>query len=198
MRRSGIILAPDAIRLYPDVMHNLLGLLAIFVAIGVWVWRIQMARRGLETAIDVAKTVASAPSRFAFRYRMGKGGLDLIDDPREAAAIMLVLLAQARGSVLTDRQGDIIESEMCEHFQLTAAEAEELTAHAVWVAKSCPPAGEAMQILSRKIVKSPQLGPKEIVDLDAMLVAVSEAEELPSRAQLVLLQVYRDLAGLKT
>jgi hypothetical protein len=179
-------------------MHILLGLLGVFVAIGVWIWRIQMARRGLDAAADLAKTVANAPRRFAFRYRMGKGGLDLIDDPREAAAIMLVLLAQARGSALTDRQGDIIEQEMCEHFKVTAAEAEELTAHAVWVSKSCPPAVEAMQILGRKIVNSPQLGPKEVVDLDAMLVAVSEAEELPSRAQLVLLQVYRDLAGLKT
>jgi hypothetical protein len=179
-------------------MHILLGLLAVFVAIGVWVWRIQMAKRGLDVAVDVAKTVANAPRRFAFQYKMGKGGLDLIEDPREAAAIMLVLLAQARGPELTDRQGDIIESEMREHFKVTATEAEELTAHAVWVSKSCPPASEAMRILSRMIVNSPQLGPKEVVDLDAMLVAVSEAEELPTRAQLVLLQVYRDLAGLKT
>ncbi len=179
-------------------MHILLGLLGILVAIGVWVWRLQMAKRGLDVAVDVAKTVANAPRRLAFRYKMGKGGLDLIDDPREAAAIMLVLLAQARGPELTDRQGDMIEAEMREHFKVTAAEAEELTAHAVWVSKSCPPASEAMRILSRKIVGSPQLGPKEIVDLDAMLVAVSEAEELPTRAQLVLLQVYRDLAGLKT
>jgi hypothetical protein len=68
----------------------------------------------------------------------------------------------------------------------------------VSVDPAAPPASEAMRILSRMIVNSPQLGPKEVVDLDAMLVAVSEAEELPTRAQLVLLQVYRDLAGLKT
>ena len=55
-----------------------------------------------------------------------------------------------------------------------------------------------MTQLSKLIVNAPQLGPKEVIDLDAMLVAVSEAEGVPTRAQLALLQVYRDLAGLKT
>ena len=55
-----------------------------------------------------------------------------------------------------------------------------------------------MRKLSELIVSSPQLGPKEIVDLDAMLVAVSEAEGVPTREQLALLQVFRDKAGLKT
>ncbi|MFN7179992.1 hypothetical protein [Hyphomonas sp.] len=179
-------------------MHILLGLLGILIAIGVWVWRLQMAKRGLDVAVDVAKTVANAPRRFAFKYKMGKGGLDLIDDPREAASIMLVLVALGRDGQLSDRQMQVIEHEIAEHFRVTARDAEELAAHASWVTRTCPPPEEAMRVLSRKIVNAPQLGPKEIVDLDAMLVAVSEAEELPTRAQLVLLQVYRDLAGLKT
>lgn len=176
----------------------LLGLLGILIAIGVWVWRLQMAKRGLDVAVDVAKTVANAPRRLAFKYKMGKGGLDLIEDPREAASIMLVLVALGRDGRLTDHQSYVIEHEIREHFRVTPIDAEELAAHAAWVVKTCPPPEEAMRVLSRKIVTSPQLGPKEVVDLDAMLVAVSEAEGLPTRAQLLLLQVYRDLAGLKT
>ncbi len=61
-----------------------------------------------------------------------------------------------------------------------------------------PPPAETMRKLSQLIVSSSVLGPKEVVDLDAMLVAVSEAEGLPTREQLALLQVYRDKAGLKT
>ncbi|MFN4225980.1 MAG: hypothetical protein ACK4HR_06645 [Hyphomonas sp.] len=179
-------------------MHILLGLLILLVAIGVWAWRLQMTRRGLDVAEEVAKTVAPAPRRLAFKYRAGKGGLDLIDDPREAASIMLVLVALGRDGELSERQSQVIEREMRETFQVSAIDAEELAAHAVWAAKTCPPPEEAMRGLSRKIVSAPQLGPKEVVDLDAMLVAVSEAEGLPSKAQLQLLQVYRDLAGLKT
>jgi hypothetical protein len=179
-------------------MHMLIGLLAVLTAIGVWAWRLRMAKRGLDVATDIAKTVASAPRRLAFKYRMGKGGLGLIDDPREAAAIMLIQVALARGGPLTPLQSDVIEAEMCEHFQYLPSEAENLAAHAAWVSQSCPPATVTMTQLSKLIVNAPQLGPKEVIDLDAMLVAVSEAEGVPTRAQLALLQVYRDLAGLKT
>lgn len=179
-------------------MHILLGLLTLLVGIGVWVWRLRMARQGLDAAADIARTVANAPRRLAFRYKAGQGGLDLIDDPREAAAIMMMQVALARGGRLTARQSDVIEAEIREHFDYTPGEAEDLAAHAAWVSQTCPPARDTMTRLSRMIVNSPRLGPKEVVDLDAMLVAVSEAEELPSRAQLLLLQVYRDTAGLKT
>jgi hypothetical protein len=111
---------------------------------------------------------------------------------------MMMQVALARGGPLTPLQSDIIEAEIREHFQSLPSEAEELAEHAAWVSQSCPPAMVTMTQLSKLIVKAPQLGPKEVIDLDAMLVAVSEAEGVPTRAQLALLQVYRDLAGLKT
>ena len=78
------------------------------------------------------------------------------------------------------------------------AVAEHLAAHAAGVTNSAPPPAEAMRQLSALIVGSPVLGPKEVIDLDAMLVTISEAEGVPTRDQLALLQVYRDKAGLKT
>lgn len=191
-------MALGPVQRYRSAMHILLGLLTLLAAIGVWVWRLRMARQGLDAAADIARTVANAPRRMAFRYKAGQGGLDLIDDPREAAAIMMMQVALARGGRLTPRQTDVIEAEIREHFDYTPGEAEDLAAHAAWVSQTCPPAKDTMTRLSRMIVNSPRLGPKEVVDLDAMLVAVSEAEELPARPQLLLLQVYRDTAGLKT
>lgn len=179
-------------------MHILLTVLAILTAIGVWAWRLHMARRGLEEIADLAKTAANAPRRLAFRYRAGKGGIDLIEDPREAAAIMMMMVALARGGPLSPRQSEVIEAEIAGHFSFTAQEAEELAAHAAWIASSQLPGPAEMRRMSRLVVNAPQLGPKEVVDLDSMLVAVSEAEGLPSRAQLGLLQIYRDMAGLKT
>ncbi len=178
-------------------MHILLGLLAVLTAIGVWIWRLRMARQGLDAAADIARTVANAPRRFAFKYKSGKGGLDLIEDAREAAAIMMMEVALARGGPLTHSQSEIIESEIRTHFDYSIRDAEELAAHAAWVCQSSPPPRETMRRLSQLIVNS-HLGPKEVVDLDSMLVAVSEAEGLPTRDQLALLQVFRDLAGLKT
>lgn len=179
-------------------MHFILGFLALLTFIGVWLWRLQMARRGLDAAADVVQTVANAPRRLAFRYKAGKGGLDLITDPREAAAIMMMQMALARGAPVSGIQQDVIEAEIRDAFQFTRAEAQDIASHAAWVCQTAPPARETMSRLSKLIMNAPQLGPKEVVDLDAMLVAVSEAEGVPTSAQLSLLQVYRDLAGLKT
>jgi hypothetical protein len=41
------------------------------------------------------------------------------------------------------------------------------------------------------------MGPKQIVDMDSMLVAVSEAEGEPLEAQLDLLTIFRGKTGLR-
>jgi len=179
-------------------MHILLLILGILTTIGIWSWRIQMARRGAKVAMDTARTITNAPRRFTFRYKAGRGGIGLIEDPREAAAIMMMEVARGREGPLTERQARIIDEEIMRNFNFIQAEADELSAHAAWVTNSAPDPQAAMRKLSQLVVSAPQLGPKEIVDLDAMLVAVSEAEGVPTREQLALLQVFRDKAGLKT
>ena len=179
-------------------MQILLFLLGVLVTIGIWSWRIRMAREGAQEAARLAHSAINMPRKMAFRYKASKNGITLIEDPREAAAIMMMEVARARGGPLTDRQAEVIEQEIVHHFEFTPAEAEELSAHAAWVTNTAPPPAETMRKLSQLIVTSSVLGPKEVVDLDAMLVTVSEAEGLPTRDQLELLQVYRDKAGLKT
>lgn len=179
-------------------MHILIAILGILTAIGVWAWRLHMAREGARHALDAARAAANAPRRLAFKYKAGRGGLSVVEDPREAAAIMMMEVARARGGPLTERQARIIDQEIMETFHMSAEEADELSAHAAWVTNTAPSPQEAMRKLSLLIVNAPQLGPKEVVDLDAMLVAVSEAEGTPTRDQLALLQVFRNKAGLKT
>ena len=179
-------------------MHILLFLLSVLAAIGIWSWRIRMAREGAQEAAKLARSAANLPRKMAFRYRASKDGISLIQYPREAAAIMMMEVARARGGPLTGRQAEVMDREIMHHFQFSQAEADELTAHAAWVTNTAPVPADTMRKLSQLIVASSVLGPKEIVDLDAMLVAVSEAEGLPTRDQLALLQVYRDKAGLKT
>ena len=179
-------------------MHVIFAAFAILTAVAVWTWRLRMAKRGLDELGEVAKTVANAPRRLSFKWRAGKGGIELVEDPREAAAIMMMMIALARGAPLSPQQADVIEDEIRTNFAFTDPEAEDLAAHAAWVAGSQLPGEEQMRRLSRQVVNAPQLSPKELVDLDSMLVAVSEVEGLPTRAQLSLLQIYRDMAGLKT
>ena len=179
-------------------MQFLILILGILTAIGAWSWRIHMARQGARMSMDAARTVANAPRRFAFRYKASQNGISLITDPREAAAIMMMEVARARGGPLTEAQARVLNEEIMQHFNFTLTEAEELSAHAAWVTNTAPDPRQTMRKLSQLIVSAPQLGPKEVIDLDAMLVSVSEAEGVPTREQLAMLQVFRDKAGLKT
>ncbi len=119
-------------------------------------------------------------------------------DPRETAARMLLLIALSRNGELTLRQGEAIRSEIIPRFGLAAEEAQALLDRCTLRLPGQEMAPDAMRRMSRQIVTSPRLNPEDIVDLDTMLVSVSEAEGLPTRTQLSMLQIYRDVAGLKT
>ena len=82
-------------------MHVIFAAFAILTAVAVWTWRLRMAKRGLDELGEVAKTVANAPRRLSFKWRAGKGGIELVEDPREAAAIMMMMIALARGAPLS-------------------------------------------------------------------------------------------------
>jgi hypothetical protein len=179
-------------------MHIIALLFALVGGIAFWAWRLKALRDAARDTSDVAQTVINAPRRIAFRYKTGKGGLDVIEDPREAAAVMMVAVAKAPSATVTARQETVIEAEISRLFELGAAETSDLFDHAVWVNNTSPDSTALMHKLSQILVSSPQLGPKDIIDFDAMLVAVSEAEGLPKREQLALMQVFRDKAGLKT
>lgn len=178
-------------------MGVLLVILGVITTISVWYWRLQMLSRAAKGGLDAAKTVANLPRKMGFKHQAGKPALSIIDDPREAAAVMMLEIAQARGA-LTQNQTDMMRSEIIRHFQYSADDADALIAHAGWLGRDAPAPHNVMARMSNLVLKSSSLGPKELVDLDSMLVAVSEAEGTPLPAQLSLLQIYRDKTGLLT
>ena len=178
-------------------MSVLLVILGIITTLSIWYWRLQVLSRAARDGIEAARTAANLPRRMAFRHRADKTALMVIDDPREAAVIMMMEIALARGA-LTENQSAVMRAEIMRHFQYSADDADALIAHAGWVGRDAPAAHKVMTRMSHVILNSSSLGPKELVDLDTMLVAVSEAEGVPDAEQLSLLQVYRDQAGLLT
>lgn len=178
-------------------MQIIAALIGILAVISIWYWRLQQASRGARHVADAARTAANMPRRLAFKYKSGKGGLALIDDPREAAAIMMMEVALARGP-LTEAQNQAMIEEMKRHFNFSQTDAEELIAHAGWVNRDAPASHVVMEKMSALVLRTSGIGPRQIVDLDSMLVLVSEANGLPTEEQLSLIQIFRNKAGLKT
>ena len=177
-------------------MHILIAILSLLAALAVWYWRLRMLGRIARGGVEVAETVANLPRRIAFKRKSGKSGLQIVDDPREAATILMLQVAQA-GGALTEKQKISIQTEIVDNFEFSETEADELIEHAQWISEDAGKPHATVSRMTDFVQHAPGLGPKEIVDLDSMLGSVSEAEGSPEPAQLDLLALFRRKAGLR-
>lgn len=178
-------------------MHIVALLLAIVTAIGVWQWRIQRAREIADEMGQIAATAANLPRKLAFKRKSGKQGLELVEDPREAAAVMMYQMAREGGDVSLASK-EVMRELMTDEFEITDEDADALIHHAGWLLRDAPVADAVMARMTKAVLANPAIGPKQIVDLDGMLVAVSEADGPPTHDQLQILQTYRNRAGVQT
>jgi len=177
-------------------MHIIVALLGMIGFILVWYWRLKMLREVAKDGRKIAETVSNLPRKMRFKNKSGKGGLAVVDDPREAAAILMLEIAQARGT-LTEKQEAAVRGEIMHHFEFQEGDANSLIAQAGWLSRNAGASHVVMSKMTDFIRRSPGMTNKELVDLDGMLVAVSEAEGDPTPSQLDLLTIYREKTGLR-
>lgn len=177
-------------------MHILGLLIGLIGFIAVWYWRLKVLRDVARDGRKIAETVANLPRKMRFKNRSGKAGLSVVDDPREAATILMLEVAQARGA-LTGNQEATIRAEIMHHFDFTETDASALMTQAGWLSRNGGASHVVVARMTDFIKQVPGMGSKELVDLDSMLVAVSEAEGEPSPSQLDLISQFRQKASLK-
>ncbi|MEM9055801.1 MAG: hypothetical protein AAGB16_10790, partial [Pseudomonadota bacterium] len=177
-------------------MHIIAILVGFVGFIAVWYWRLKVLGEAAREGRKVAETVANLPRKMRFKNKSGKGGLAVVDDPREAAAILMLEVAQARGT-LTERQEAVIRGEIMHHFEFPEGDANALITQAGWLSRNAGASHVVMSKMTDFVRNSPGMTDKEIVDLDGMLVAISEAEGDPTESQLDLLTIYRQKTGLR-
>ena len=177
-------------------MHIIVALIGFLGFLAVWYWRLKMLRDVAQDGRKVVETVANLPRKMRFKNKSGKGGLGVVDDPREAAAILMLEIAQARGT-LTERQEAIIRGEIMHHFEFQEGDANALLTQAGWLSRNAGASHVVMSKMTDFVRNSPGMSNKELVDLDGMLVAISEAEGDPTESQLDLLTIYREKTGLR-
>lgn len=177
-------------------MHIIVALIGFFGFLAVWYWRLKALQEVAKDGRKVVETVANFPRKMRFKNKSGKGGLGVVDDPREAAAILMLEIAQARGT-LTERQEATIRGEIMHHFEFQEGDANALLAQAGWLSRNAGASHVVMSKMTDFVRNTPGMSGKELVDLDGMLVAVSEAEGDPTESQLDLLTIFREKTGLR-
>ncbi len=176
-------------------MHIVMMIIGALAAVGALIWRIQMAAHAAREVGDLAKTAANLPRRLAFRRKSGKRGSRLVEDPREAAVILMLEVARAAGEISRE-QKDKINDIIVDQFHFTAEDAAELMVQASWVAQD--EAGtDALLRRMAKLIRS-KVSETELIDLDYMLNEVSRAEQSPTPAQMDIIMSFRQITGIRT
>jgi uncharacterized tellurite resistance protein B-like protein len=176
-------------------MHILLSLLGILTLIAVWYWRLKMISGAAREGYSAAKRLSARRKAGNGPPRIAASGLAGVSDPREAAAIMMLQVARARGT-LSELQKAAIRAEMIDHFHFTDAEAADWIARASARVRETLPASAVMARMSDVITRSPGMTSKEYDDLCAMLENVAVAGGDVSEEEAELIQVWRRKAGL--
>lgn len=177
-------------------MHILGIILGILTAIGVWSYRLQMAKRGLDETRKFAEAARNMPRKRKFKSRAGLTGLDAIEDPRQAAAIMLLEVARGAGEVTSEHKA-VMRGEIMQNFEMTEETADELVKAASWISRETLTSFVVMEKMTRTILNTPGLGPKQFVDLSNMLDEVALIEGGPFAEQVQLIRIFREKAGIQ-
>ena len=169
-------------------MHIIAVIGAILGVAALVLFRMQQAASAARDIADAADEARGLFRRWGWRRRQLKSTLDAVDDAREAAAAMMVAVAQSDGSI-TERERAAITAEMSRRFGATERQADELLARARWLVQDRTDAGEVFRRLTPLIVRT--CGPTERSDLIDMLQAVAQAD---GRSDEVLVQDISRLA----
>src|SRR5262245_4224348 len=128
-------------------MHILAAIGAVLGILIFVLFRMQQAANAARDIADAADEARGLFRRWGWRRRLAKNPIDTVEDPREAAAAMMVAAAQSDGSI-TERERSAITAEMVKRFGATQAQADELLARGRWLVQDRTDAAEVFRRLT--------------------------------------------------
>ncbi len=177
-------------------MHIVLGLIGILAAAGFWIYRINAAARGAQELADLAGTAANLPRKMRFQHKARKKGLAIVEDPREAALILMLGVARTAGEVSIEQKG-VIRDQAMKHFQASEDEAEELLSRASWASSDLTNPDDAISrmvdLIAQKVNEEDRPGLIEML----RAVAIAEGEENVTPEQANFIARCRSRLGLR-
>lgn len=142
----------------------------------------------ISRMLDAAGDAKSAARRFSWSRRVNKSAIDLVDTPKQVAAILLVQIAKYKGDVSAEQKAAIFNEMRSAEFG-PEKEREELFAFARLVINDVGDAANVLTKLTRPLRSS--LTPHEIRDLIDMMSRVAAVDGAVNDPQTALIQSVR-------
>ena len=175
-------------------------LIGLIIAVASAIWWISRAARGAQDVADMAQGLANMPRRNRFRKKAAKRGIDLIDDPREAATVLMICVArlskhaQQNTGMISDEAVQKIIGILQSYMKISGREADELVTQMRWTAQELIQPETALLPMSNILRDS--VNHAEAEDLSDMLRKVSHADGNATPAQKAFIDKFRQRTGL--
>ena len=163
-------------------MHILGLIAAVMGALGLLLWRLHTAAEAAKGLADTAQDMTSWWRRWRWMKKANADPLTLVDDPRVAAAAMMVAVAQSDGAV-TDREHAEIRRQITATFETQGKDAEEMIAHARWLVRDVRDLDEGLRKLTPVMRKLAAEQHRELVEmLGAVAASAGPAGSIEAEA----------------
>ncbi len=132
------------------ILVSLLGALGMAVFI---LWRIQQAAYLAREVADATGSAKGLFRRWRWRRKVNVNPIDLIEDPREAAGVLMIAVAQADGRI-SDAERHVIVHQIKTFFGATDDQADALIAQTEWSVREGIDTAEIMRRLTPLLQKT--------------------------------------------
>lgn len=175
-------------------------IIGLIIAVATAIFWVSRAARGAQDVANFANDVRNMPRRNRFRKKAAKRGIDLIDDPVEAATILMVSVARLSdyssqsGGLLSGESISKIVNIIQSYMKLSAKEADEMLTQMRWTVQDLVQPESALAPMT-DILKA-GITMTEAEDLSDMLHKVSHADGQANNAQNAFVERFRERTGL--
>lgn len=173
-------------------MHIIVGVLATIAAVIFYLSRIS---KGASDLADAANEISNLPRRLRYRKKAGKKGLDLVQEPVEAATVLMVSVARLdKLGRVSDTQSDAIRDELVEHMQLDISYAEDLTINMRSISQYLTQPESTLFPMIRILQNN--VSDKDAGELVQMMTRIANCDGAINRDQKDFIRRFQDRMGL--
>jgi len=170
-------------------------IISIFVAIGAILFWLSRAANNARDVADAAQELSNLPRKLRYRKQAGKQGLDLIEEPVEAAAILMISIARMDGlRRVSDKQAEAISGQLETQMLLPADDAKDMVIQLRSLTQYLKQADSTLfpmiKLLQTKVTKS------EAKDLSSMMLDVAATDDPVNEEQSNFIRRFEERMGI--
>ena len=168
-------------------MAAMLGILTTFAFLVFWASR---AAQGVHHITDAVGQLANLPRKLRYQKRAGRCGLDLIEDPREAATVLMVATARLSGDGrVSMAENECIETIVRDDLTWSENDVDEFVHNIRWLTRGYKQPDTMLRPMVKALKTS--VSNDEAKSLRDMMQRVAAIGD-PTQAQIDLIRRYSD------